>query len=231
MKKFVALGSGDYSQGVPLYPRGATTVSSGSAFDPLDLPWNFYFDASMQGGVEDALIPDLIDQSGNGNATAALAPAQATYKSNIVNGQSVARFNGTTNQYVRSLGPSNTYTLFFVTKGLGMLAGNDGYIWLQSDTTIEVYDTAGFPAISGFTALSSAFSVIALVGNGTQLSGYQNGVLVGTAASTGDTATTVIGVNGGSNRFNGDLPMMSYLPGLLSNDNFTAMQAYLLDRF
>lgn len=90
-------GSGDHSQGVPLYPRGASTVSGGATpFSPANVSGLVrWYKASSLSLNDNDPVASWTDLAGNFNATQDTAGFRPIFKTNIVNGKAIVRFDGT----------------------------------------------------------------------------------------------------------------------------------------
>jgi len=195
-------------------------------------------------------IQTWTDSGSNGNnPTQATAGSRATYKTNIINGLPVLRFNGTSNQYGITLDTGialNNYSLFVVHRPtsasqygmvFGSTTGNSDAELLDmnypSAGKIGTYHagpgniggaysfTSGTPLISSFVASS---------GTGTP---YNNG----TAQSSGTTATQTVSnwvlgnYTTGSYYYTGDIAEIILYSSGLSAANRISIENYLASKY
>lgn len=160
-----------------LSPFGHPRFVAGGAFSPSDISGlKLWVKADSLSASDGGLISSWTDSSGQGNHATASGTARPTYKTGIINGLPVLRFNGTTNVMVSLCTPNSAHSLFFVavqrsypnsynpeisyqtnaTAGVGSDHGAPHYI--KSDNTAAAYipiSNGGSPSFSSYDGVGS----------------------------------------------------------------------------
>ena len=210
-----------------------------------------WLDASQITGLSDgAAISTWTDATGNGrNATQETASARPTYKTNIVNGKPVARFDGGDVLVIANttLGFTRAATFFLVITKTGTFGADEPIAgFVQSlPTRIGYFVTGGgnlrynsFGASFEHAAsnYNNTTSIIShTIANGAA-AGWRNGASAGTAAPS-------IGSDWPANNyeighmltltpyFTGDIAEIIVYPSALSTANRQAVEAYLAAKY
>lgn len=200
-----------------------------------------------QGYADAAAIGTLTDWSDNGyHATQAVAGAKPTFKTNIINGRPVARFDGTSD-FLTSTEPSDTkpFSLFFVLS-MANLDAVQTVMGSSLDTSgyeLRIINTSGLTRLTAIDIADAANSTTSVPAatwhiNGITLSGagavayYLNGATRGTGTLTntpGAGQTRVIGRRDpiGLQYFVGDVAEVIIYNSVLSAANHNTVGKYL----
>lgn len=222
-------------------------------YDPIDDPTdlaglNFWHDASQEALADDAAGATITDYSGNSrNGTQATGTARPTYKTGIVNGKAVWRFDGGDSVQGTASIATTALTAFAVISmhsstvasgrvmSLGVNAAADfstttyAAAILRNSSTEAVYGHRS--GIKSSRALTySTFCVVVSVFDGTNHTMYVNGVAGTPVASTGTFAITAYRIGAGlndANFFNGDYAEGGAYNAALTADQRMALEDYL----
>lgn len=209
-----------------IYPHPMITNMSG--FVPLAnlLAW---YRADSLPLTDGANIPMVTDSSGMGNTLT--GAGAVVFRTNIINGKPVMRFNGTTSSKLTLAGASiNTDHTFFIVvsessqvsfAGLFGSAGNDG-IYLTNGKFNYLYSVSHY---ANTLLANNTFYVLEAVSNGGSLTFYRNGVPDGTASFFPGFVATRIG-----NSLVGDIAeILDY--GSISTSDRSTVRQYLGNKY
>lgn len=208
-----------------LQARWALRAAGGGVTPRQFLGLKLWLDASTISGLVDSdPVTTWTDLSGNGNdATQSTAAAKPTYKTNIINGRPVVRFDGV-DDYLSSTGVVSGFaaqdqplTVFAVVKAndisvnraiwsLGSSGSNYPYLWHYIAATSPNYNatrrddaasaTKDFPtnAVPGATTASAVVTTVSTTGTIGNI--YVNGTLLNAAADVdvGVSTFTYLGI-------------------------------------
>jgi hypothetical protein len=185
-------------------------------FSPSDITTSIWIKANDFGLSNDDLISALVDQSGNANnAVQADNAAKAVFKTNILGGKAIARFDGTSDFYQFGSHPQPTaYSWFIVANpNGGSIIGGDTYrrINLLGNGNLEIYDGAGWHYFTAFFT-PGGFNRFAFIQTGSQIECYVNNVLKTTFTTSQPEFVVWVGKNVGGDYYNGDIAEMFLCP-------------------
>jgi len=232
-------------------PRAGTrSVSANLRYTPDKTPGlQLWLDAAAITGLADGdAVSSWPDLSANGyHATQADAAKKPTYKTNILNGKAVVRFDG--GDFLASSCPADTkpVTIFFVatftnfTTGRSVLGPSaDGARQLRASGTTgkaSLLQAAIAPVGSSDGAIMAASPVIVAVTFGAAgVAFFINGVASGSAASAATFtagATTLVGsrTTALNDPMMGDIAELLQYSGVLSADDLTKVTNYLKSKW
>lgn len=210
-------------------------VPAGPPFTPPDIAGLVaWYDASAITGLSDGdPVASWADESGNGQtATQADATKQPVYKTGIVNGLPVLRFDGSNDHLVSGLVRTQPYTAIAVVKAT--TGGNEYYLdgasqnqGIATATGSGILIYAG-GVLTGLTVNMAVPQVVSTVFNGASSLMSSGGSTVTGDAGTGNTTGTTIGSDGaGTNCLNGDIAEMIFYDTALSTPNRQLVEGYL----
>jgi hypothetical protein len=219
-----------------------------SSFSPADIAGlSLWLKAdAITGKADGDALSQWDDSSGQANhVTQATGAARPTYRTNVLNGKPVVRFDGADD--VLSKNPFNTasglYSIFVVAKGSGV-GFQSPVDWDTGSPRICQFrynGAASFEAIV-FSATgnstdtepvtATAFSVIALIRRAAEAQVYVNGASNGATARTGTpnaglTSVLCIGARGTGLFLNGDVAEVAIYEGALSDADRGRVRSYL----
>ena len=219
----------------------------GGAFSPTDVAGlTVWLKADAITGLSDAdPVTTWVDSSGNGNdATQATASKKPIYKTSIINGKPIVRFDGT-DDYVRT----GAFTATATAKTIFCVFNSDVDIWTYiSDGQSHnrgcfltepgklTYHAGGGQISRTTSAHVGAFVYATIVDNGASSSVNHNGgtPTTGTVNSATYTAATV-GTGGAEGTdepfFNGDVAEWLLYDGALSAGDISSVEGYLADKY
>lgn len=193
-----------------------------------------------------AAVAAWADQSGNGNdATQGTVGNRPTYQANVINGQPVVRFTGSSAHYlsvpnVSALNPERVSVVAVVKRASGtssaVIAGKGtGYSLRMSNLSTANSYINGNVANNSTSVTSGAFNVLAAVYNQATNEIYSNGsagtpTSYTTAIPTNTTALTVGGL-GTSNNFDGDIAEVLIYDRPLSEGERSVLEVSLLAKY
>lgn len=222
--------------------------SQGAAFSPLSLSPALWLDASQLTGLSDgAAIATWTDASGNGrNATQASATKRPLYKTGIIGGKPVVRFDSDDFLSLSVSLASGSWSFFAVHSGPAI--GSNGRYLLDAQTgrliiAVRQATTANDPDIGWFDGNSRDIAVgttgwqindwiLASGGNGTV---YRNGTSLGSAAYTAQAIGGAVAIggryDGTSGAINCDIAEIIIYASALNTANRQAVDAYLSAKY
>lgn len=210
------------------------------AFDPLTITGlKLWLKADALALANDDPVTTWTDSSGLGNSAAQATVAQKpTYKTGIVNGKPVVRFDGVDDFMVcPAITAAAGLSAFVVWKMT--TATNFGMTLVLTDGSSELRQNGanlqmlcGANPISGGVA-DTAWHVHSFTNNGSNLSElWTDGVSNGTSVTSVACGTPSIGArNAGSFPFNGDIAEILLYDSSLSAGNRQAVEAYLRAKY
>lgn len=193
-------------------------------------------------------VGSWLDNSSGGHALAASGTARPTFKTNILNGWPILRFNGTTNSMNLAVGgtaltSSQPVTVIIIAKQTSkttigrFLDGGNGnpqrYLLGLAITTGFFQGFAG-TLQSDSTDHSGAFHVLSCIFNGASSNGYVDGTLVVGPVNmgTGTGATqTYIGTDNSGTTLTGDIAEILVYSAGLSGTNRANIEAYAGNKY
>lgn len=236
------------------YPSnyGSGYPSGGASFSPSDIAGlTRWYKADALSLNDNDAVATWTDSSGNVNATQGTGANQPTYKTNIVNGKPIVRFNGTSTRL--SIGDLSALTAaegFIVIKTVADPAAglSSGGLWeigtepfvthfsFSADGTI--YDQFGTNArkttVNPATSLAAAFNIYSVYSAANDWQSYLNGVsLFSTAVNTAAfTATATLGSDTAATNFlSGDVAEFILYNAKLSAGDRTNVLSYLTSKY
>lgn len=223
-----------------------------AAFTPLSLSPVLWLDASQITGLSDgAAITTWTDASGNGNnITQSTAAAKPTYKTAILNGKPVARFDGGDRLINASISVAQPITAFVVASVSA--SDSDAATFFDSynnvqcimyrgaalDNPNKIVIRSGPTATWGVDADNNA-NILTGIWSGASSSLWKNG---GTAATGSNGTNGLSGVSIGNIRGNpnplianysliGDIAEIIIYSGAMSDGNRQSVQSYLSAKY
>jgi hypothetical protein len=135
--RFAVLPGSKRGGGIVL-PRGG--AGGGGAFDPLSLSPALWLKADALALADAAAVSSWTDSSGNArHATQGTGANQPTYRTNIVNGKPVIRFDGSTDHLVTPALPTAVPAITVVTVAAKRTAWSNGTYLYETPTTGAYY--------------------------------------------------------------------------------------------
>lgn len=213
---------------------------------PLALPGlDFWYDASQITGLSDgAEITSWPDLSGNSNhATNASSASGPTYKTSILNGKPVARFNGTSNYL--TLGTNYTggdgaycfvVTNYTGTTGVyaGLFVAQKIGVYARFDNNDEWGAYTSNQLLSGVVLDSSCKLLSAIFNSTSSVDLYTNGGSVANTSGSGYQSRTASAIGAdpsGAQFHNGDIAELFGGVGTITTDILTAANDYISDKY
>lgn len=207
-------------------------------FSPSDIAGlKQWFKADSIAQTDGTAVSAWTDLSSNSNLAQATGIKQPLYKTNIVNGLAVVRFDGSNDVLVGAsdLNLAQPYTIFSVTQqasGGGRIfdnisgaQGRSTYEYSAGGGAVELF--AG-SFLGGATNKTGAFHVFTAIGNSTSSSVYYDGVqdATGNAGSSG-IGTLLVGGDDGGSPMNGDIASLLIYNSALGTIDRQSVEAYL----
>lgn len=229
-----------------------TPTATASAFDPTSIAglklWLKADALALSDGATVGTWPDL---SGSGNDFG--GGVSPIFKTNIVNGKSIVRFNGST-QYLGNQTASivvGNYTIFVVASSASVSAGShavfstgqvgmfnrSAMIRRDADTLNHFHFDTGYVSAGETSAIvAGAWNVITADWNGSNIHLWRNGTLKNITGSTliGNTGTsTSIGIDqaSGMDAWDGDIAEVLVYNSALSTTDRQNVEAYLKAKY
>lgn len=188
-------------------------------------------------------IATWTDSSGNGNdATNGTAGQQPLYKTNIINGKPVARFDGTDDGLVYTTGVTDC-TVFCVASLIALtvdyapfaISGTGGFRMVSKVPANNNWGTFAnsAPVSAGEDLALGTFNYLELKTSGTALTLYRNGVQKATDTNHSQgTSGNQVGKEGGAGRFvNADIAELLVYDTALSDANRGLVETYLAAKY
>lgn len=190
---------------------------------------SYHYDARWLSLTDGTGVGTWTDLAGSNNATQATSANQPTFKTNILNGNPILRFDGTNDQFsltstVPIAGEYSAITLF-KTSGVFLTASK-----LDADVPYTNLYSAGYLytcAVNRFwdaPLTASSFSILTSYTNGSDAASPVYIIFQNSSALTGNNAYYAIsgsmnGIGSRSDglRANGDLAAMMHIPGTLAS--------------
>lgn len=236
---------------MPFIGVGVTVLGFKRAFSPSNLPnLALWLKADAITGLTDGqAVATWNDSSGNGrNATQATGSAQPLYKTNIVNGKPVVRFDGNSDYLEGTWNLTLTAeTVFVVFSYTGTAyarawtqsdAGNDnavaGYVpTIRDASTTSWGAVAGGTIVATVTMAQSTFGIFTATHSGSQIANRING---GTAATYNHTLNKTFtryraGNSTGANYLQGDIAEIIVYSRALSTTERQQVEQYLAQKY
>jgi hypothetical protein len=219
---------------------------SGGGFDPLSLTPDFWFKADAITGKNDAdAVGSWTDSSGNSRtATQGTGTRQPLYKTNVVNGKPVLRFDGVDdNLAIPAYSHGDVFSVFAVVESTALTAAHvvvgdtshfrfvfkdqtGNAIQLDTNDTTFRFKNAALNAFHYVSAVRAASTTAQVWADGA--TDGSNAVGVVAASSEG----LSIGMNPAFNSFlTGDIAEIIYYPTALSSTNRAAVETYLKAKY
>jgi len=220
---------------------------------PITENLKMWLDASHEALNDGDAVSTATDLSGSGNnAVQATPSAKPTYKTGIVNGKSVYRFDGGDHIVCSSLGfASSAFTIFVVmsySSGnypalLAEMSGtSDGYVSLGGDNANKVaISKVGITTSASNLALTSGFLALTyksagVSGGNISLTPYRNkvagsGALTLSGLSTNANIDIGASKNGNADFFTGDIAEIIVYNTQLSDANRELIEDYLMAKY
>ncbi len=218
-------------------------------FAPSDLSnLSLWLKADSLGLTDGASVSSWTDSSGNNhNATQVTTNAQPIFKTNILGGKPVIRFDGINDELSESLSVSNTnYTVFLVAKStasagsfhiaVGYGNGSDGTLWMgQFNSTNEITISGSSLANDLKTnADPAANHIYSVVANGGALYGYVDGSSAGVGGALGNRPSDYLTLGSYSNDglpWQGDIAEVIVYNSSLSDSDRQQVENYLNTKY
>lgn len=193
--------------------------------------------------ADGALISSWNDASGNANnATQGTDAAKPTFKTNILNGKPVVRFDGGDSLGLTTEIVASPFSIFTVLKPAGSgyrtiaARANTGsalQIRVNTAAKIELVKSAVAIFATSTTALSaSAFSYLMASYSNPNYTFRLNGAADGSGSSAQTlAAVNLVGANYDGYRFNGDIAEMIIYGAILSTADRDAVESYLKTKY
>ena len=180
------------------------------------------------------------DSSNNGwTASQGTGANQPVFKTNIINGRSILRFDGSNDTLSTSdLGLSQPDTVLLVGKQTSKSTPgrfldaviNRQLLGLSTSGFFDCY--AGSASLNDAVDHSGGFHILSMAFNGASSFGYVDGTQVVTGnPGSGGLGTTYLGSDSGSGVLNGDLAELIIYNSLLSTTNRQNVERYLSTRY
>jgi len=198
----------------------------------------FWFEADSLALANDASVVQLTDTSGSNNhGTQAVSGKRATYKTNIVNGLPVVRFDATDDGYATTLVLSAVpYTIHALYAYRGTTAQNRRVIngsnnWLMGPHSGRYQAYSGGFA-NGFQVIQDDFVIHTVRQTATNTYNYLNGQLISTTSNTGVIGTLQVGASGAFPEVaDSDVAAIIAYPTSQSDADIAATVAYLATKY
>lgn len=219
---------------------------SAAGFSPLSLSPIAWFKADGITGLSDAAaVTQWDDASGNGrHVLQATAANQPLYKTAILNGLPVVRFDGSNDRLVSAaFAQPQEWTVCAVAKTTSTASlqsivdtdsGSRHAQLLRANTAVEsiAFSAAGSAFTDSETATPTNFNVLTARRDSTTVQVFVNGTSAGSTATTGtpSSVTTVfqLGCTGAGSQFlTGDIAEAIYFGSALSTTDRQRVQTYL----
>lgn len=217
---------------------------SAPGFDPLSLSPSLWLKADAITGKNDGdALAQWDDSSGNANhATQGTAASRPLYKTNIVNGKPVVRFDVTDDGMGTPVGAvaGTSFTLFCVydfrgaTPAVRRAVHATGANWLIGpyNGNHQFYDGGGFTAPDGPAVTQNVFVYQTAKQTASTSVNYVNGTQYGTRAQAGSPGITAFNLGSlGSDVFDGDMAELLIYPTALSDVNRQSVETYLAAKY
>jgi len=190
-------------------------------------------------------VTHLSNQSGT-SVPQMLGQQPAIYRTNILNGLPVLRFDGVSMRYYELsniISVAQPFTLFVVARTVGSAPAGSLYTMIGDTSLAFAIDSNGSLYVSGGAILlgagpfTDAFHVFVAVYNGATSRAYTDGVLL----NTGDTGSALQPLTGnfglgfysplGSYYFQGDIPEVLVYSGNISDANIKGLTQGLKNKY
>lgn len=193
-------------------------------------------------------VPTWNDLSGLGNTLGAVG-TQPTWHSDVINGHSVVRFNGSTD-YMQSVpvADGSNFSVFVVckqsspntfmvamswgngggpvTSWLGIEGGDRGNFFSVSDSTTDLWSS---------NAGDQFFHVLEQVHSGSTMQGWMDGAYLGESTSSGARNSNLITLGAYSNSpqlfWNGDIAAIMLVNGAVSDNTRKILESYFAKKY
>ena len=236
----------------PLYPAGTLSYSAsrrslrGVAFIPTSAPnLEYWFKADSLALSDGAAVATWADSSGNTrDISQGTGANQPVYKTGILNGQPVVRFDGSNDTLARAPEAANksaAFSMFVVVvpRALGNFGAmasaagswvfykwNDQNIRLSAGTALTTTSAAviGTPMVYGLTLVTGSRNI------------YANGASIGSdsgAFTANSTGSLVIGADAAAGTFfyNGDVAEFLYYSRVVDSTERSSVTSYLGSKY
>ena len=174
------------------------------------------------------------DASGVGNHATATLTTRPLYKTGILNGLPVVRFDGSNDALLLSGITLGDFSAFAVVKTgggdyalMGATGPNPQLRMGQTTNKLSTFDSSNNPQSSTLGTALTSFSTVEYLRAVTTVSFYQNGTAYSTGSMAGSQTFTRIGEIASSLRLNGDIAEIVFYDSALSAGNRQDVEAYL----
>lgn len=225
---------------------GGLQIKTGSAFTPASISGlQAWYDWSSASAGTIASQPDL-----SGNTRTLTAAGTPTGVTNVLNGKSVCRFNGSSDYHSPSFAQPAQWTMIAVANetvaaGIQCIAtaddiGSNRHSHHLRFNGSNIDSVAFNTVVTTFTdsqpSTNTSFGVLVAVRDATSIQTWANNVSNGSTATTGTPQTATLALAVGclatnSNRLTGDIAEVIYYNSALSAANRQLVQTYLATKY
>jgi hypothetical protein len=178
-------------------------------------------------------VSTFTDQSGTGDA-ASTGSNRPTYKTGIVNGLPVCRFDGSDDRFTMGNRVLSDFSAFFVVKSTGdgaLLGGGSFFPQLRYGETaneLSTEDGSNHPFSSTLGTAQGNWSYVAFLRSSGTVTFYQGGTSYGTGTLSGSQTFNLIGAFiATSNALSGDLAEVILYNSALGTTDRQSVESYL----
>ncbi len=209
----------------------------GGGFQPSDIAGlKLWLKADSLALADGNPVSTWTDSSGNGNDATGSSTARPTYKTAIVGGKPVVRFDGSNDVLATSFVTPSAHTIFVVynrtnLSPIGSGPGGDGPLWRGTNVWPSI--SSGFATLST-TIYTGAWSYLALTWNGTSTStgAWLNGADVFTLSSFPVAATDPLQLGSSLDGFySGDIAEVCVFDSLLNTTDRQLVENYFHTKY
>lgn len=211
--------------------------SAGAApFSPLDIAGcKMWLNAANLGLSDGNLVASWTDDSGNSNTATGSGSNSPIYKTGIVNGKPVVRFNGTTNLMTTPYTQPSTHTIFVVYKrtAFSPIGGGNGSgsgpLWRSTQLWPDV---SSGNATTSTTIYTGAFVYLAVTCSGGPINGIWLNASNVLSSSSGAASTIALQLGASfDGLYSGDIAEVIIYDTALGTTNRQAVEAYLAAKY